>query len=121
MSTSNPLEQAAATARLLKTLVQKLPPLVPLALPDDKIAQVFKNIPETDDEDGKWRVFNRRMDVLLDDVRIANERLLHVRRGQYGMDAVVEYIQRCVDNDSLQWEAAEPKFAHLIAELQKQQ
>lgn len=121
MSSSETHKRAKATVRLLKTLVEKLPASVPLASPEDKINQVFQNIPETnDDEDGQWRVFNRRMDALFgNDVRDSNGRL-HIHRGPHGMDLVMDYFQRCVDNNSLQWEAAEPKFARLVIELKQQ-
>ena len=121
MQATDARERIVSIMRLLKTLVQKLPYTVPLATTDDKIAQVFRDIPEPTDNDEKWPTFNRRMDILFgEDVRGSNGRLLYILRGEHGMNSIVDYCQRCVDGNHLLWEAAEPKFARLVTELQKE-
>ncbi|KAJ4477153.1 hypothetical protein J3R30DRAFT_171917 [Lentinula aciculospora] len=112
-------EAARQTVRLLKSLVANLPDSSPLATAEDRINQIFKSIPELDDSDERWPVFNRRMDNLFGhDICNNNVRLINILRGPYGMDLVVGYCQHAVDGDHLLWDAAVPKFACLITELQ---
>ncbi|KAK7468538.1 hypothetical protein VKT23_003043 [Stygiomarasmius scandens] len=50
---------AAPAVRLLKTLVAKLPPSIPLATADGWISEVFKKVPEPVDLKDHWQVFNQ--------------------------------------------------------------
>ncbi|KAK1217163.1 hypothetical protein PQX77_020171, partial [Marasmius sp. AFHP31] len=98
----------------------KLPESVKIAGPNDRIAEVFKSIPESDVSLEKWEVFVRRMDVLFgENVRDTDGNLVNIMRGPLGMDLVVKYLQQAVTAGDLDWEAAQPKFARLVTEIQK--
>ena len=73
----------------LKALVSLLPLSVPSATEDGRIATVFANIPESEDPDDQWPVFNCRIDALFGEDLCKNGCLLNVKRGPFGMDMVV--------------------------------
>ncbi|KAF8240066.1 hypothetical protein L208DRAFT_1374400 [Tricholoma matsutake] len=101
----------------LKALVSALPSSVPSATEDGHIATVFTNVPESQDPDDQWPVFNRRMDVLFgEDLRI-NGHLLNVTRGPFRMDMVIQYAANAVRAGNLLWEPAKIKLDRLLAEV----
>ena len=60
-----------------------LPSSVPSAIEDGRIATVFANIPESEDPDNQWPVFNRQMDALFGEDLCENGHLLNVKRGPF--------------------------------------
>ena len=103
----------------LKDLVTKLPRTVFVATKNDRIFQVFTAIPVPADSDKHWEVFNRRMDSLFgEDVRDEQGRLTNVKRGEYGMDMVVKYVEEAIEAGFLFWDIGLIKIEHLIAEIQ---
>lgn len=103
---------------VLSSLVSSLPCHVPLATKDDEIARIFTKIPVPNNADLQWPVFNRRMDILFgEDVRNGG-RLANILRGPFGMDMVMEYLSKSVNEGSLLWEPVKPKLERLIKEMQ---
>jgi hypothetical protein len=102
----------------LKALVSALPSSVPSATEDGHIATVFTNIPESEDPDDQWPVFNCRMDVLFGEDLRKNGHILNVKRGPFGMDMVIQYAANAVRAGNLFWEPAKIKLDRLLAEVQ---
>jgi hypothetical protein len=101
----------------LKARVSLLRSSVPSATEDGRIATVFANIPESEDPDDQWPVFNCRMDALFDEDLRENGRLLNVKKGPFGMDMVVQYAANAVRAGNLLWELAKIKLDRLLAEV----
>ncbi|KAK7468539.1 hypothetical protein VKT23_003044 [Stygiomarasmius scandens] len=45
--------------------------------------------------------------------------LLHIQRGEFGMDLAMKYMERLVHAGFILWDAAEPKFSQLVTEIQQ--
>ncbi len=107
--------------KILKQLTKALPTTVFLANPSDRIPEVFKSIPEENDVSTHWETFNRRMDALFGhELRDPESgRLIHVRRGALGVDAVLGYLQRVTDAGNLNWDLAAIKVDRLIVEFKE--
>ena len=102
----------------LGVLAAHLPESVPLGSKDDKILQVFDNIPVPSDASKHWEAFNKRMDALFGhDQRGEDGRLLYVRRGELGMDLVVKYFNSAINAGNLPWDLALIKVDRLVEEL----
>ncbi|KAL0573737.1 hypothetical protein V5O48_008213 [Marasmius crinis-equi] len=73
----------------LTSLTQKLPNTVKIAGPDDRIAHVFKAVPESNLPLKQWEVFVQQMDLLFgEDVRDSKNNLANITGGPQGMDCV---------------------------------
>ncbi|KAI9431833.1 hypothetical protein F5148DRAFT_1295922 [Russula earlei] len=92
MSVSSAQTTVEDQLKHLKVLVSCLPSSVPSATEDGHIATVFNNIPESEDPDDQWPVFNHRMDALFGEDLCKNGHLLNVKRGQFGMDMVIQLL-----------------------------
>lgn len=104
----------------LKALAQNLPKTVPVATKDDRIFQVFANIPVTDQPAEHWETFNRRMDALFGhDLRNSDGRLLHVKRGPFGINLVLQYCDDAASKGTLNWDLAAIKIDRLITEFKE--
>jgi hypothetical protein len=103
----------------LKALVKRLPSTVPVATKDDRIVEVFTNIPVSDNPAEDWETFNRRMDALFgNELRDSNGRLLNVKRGTFGIDLILKYFDDVVTKGTLNWDLTAIKVDRLIAKLQ---
>ena len=90
MSTLPQVERVKSLIENLLTLCDGLPSSIPLASQDDHIYHVMTTV----NGDDAWQTFNRRFDLLFgDDLRNVEGRLLHIRRGKYGMDVVCIYLR----------------------------
>jgi hypothetical protein len=101
----------------LKSLVSALPSSVPCATEDGRITTVFTNVPESQDPDNQWPVFDRRMDTLFGEDLHVNGCLLNVTRGPFGMDMVIQYAAKAVQAGNLLWEPVKIKLDRLLAEV----
>ncbi|KAF6743232.1 hypothetical protein DFP72DRAFT_859159 [Ephemerocybe angulata] len=103
----------------LQALEKSLPSQVPVGKKVGQIGTVFKNIPESTNPTEHWGIFNRRMDALYgEDLRKEGD-LPNIVRGKWGIRAVCEYLERCVDAGSLSWDIAILKTTRLIGEVEK--
>ncbi|KAI9449909.1 hypothetical protein F5148DRAFT_1152987 [Russula earlei] len=117
MSVSSARTTVEDQLKHLKALVSSLPSSVPSATEDGRIATVFNNIPESEDPDDQWPVFNRRMDALFGEDLRENGGLLNVKRGPFGMDMVVQYAANAVRAGNLLWEPTKIKLDRLLTEV----
>ncbi|KAI9450260.1 hypothetical protein F5148DRAFT_1290930 [Russula earlei] len=117
MSVSSARTTVEDQLKHLKALVSSLPSSVPSATEDGCIATVFNNIPESEDPDDQWPVFNHRMDALFGEDLRENGRLLNVKRGPFGMDMVVQYAANAVRAGNLLWEPTKIKLDRLLTEV----
>lgn len=103
---------------LLKSLTKLLPNTIPVATKDDKIFQVFTNIPLTDNPEEQWPIFNRRMDAIFGhELRDSSGRLLHVKRGKLGIELVLKYFEDAESKGYLNWDLASIKLDRLVEEF----
>jgi hypothetical protein len=103
----------------LRGLAKQLPPTVPIATKDDRIVEVFTNIPVSENPAEHWETFNRRMDALFgNELCDSNGRLLNVKRGAFGIDLVLAYFNDAASKGALNWDLAAIKVDRLITELQ---
>ena len=103
----------------LKGLAKSLPSTVPVATKDGRIVEVFTNIPVTEDPAEHWQTFNRRMDALFGhELRDSNGRLLNVKRGPFGIDLVLKYLDDAASEGTLNWDLAAIKIDRLITEFE---
>jgi hypothetical protein len=86
MSTIQDIEKLI---RKICVLSKCLPKDILRSSPEDKIWTVLHG----SEGDTPWETFNRRFDTLFaEHCRDADGRLIHIRRGQYGMDAICAYL-----------------------------
>jgi len=86
-----------AQLKLVKSLAGCLPLTLPIATKNDKIFEVFENIPVPTDGSAHWKTFNRRFDILFgEDVRDLQGRLLHVTSGKSTWALQVSRMPRAV-------------------------
>jgi hypothetical protein len=103
----------------LKGLAKQLPASVPIATKDGRIMEVFSSIPISENPTEHWETFNRRMDALFgDELRNSDGRLLHVERGAFGIDLILEYFDDAVSKGTLNWDLAAIKVDRLVTEFQ---
>lgn len=77
-------------------LNKKLPPTIREGSKQDKLYEVMTKI----DSETAWATFNRRFDILFaEDCRDENGRLHHIRRGRFGMNTVINYLNRIIVNE----------------------
>ncbi|KAF4609484.1 hypothetical protein D9613_012328 [Agrocybe pediades] len=102
----------------LKSIAPKVPTSLPVATKKDKIYEVFEKIPTSTDVTVHWEIFNRRMDALFSaELRDPQSgRLLHLKRGKFGLDYILEYFVDSVENGTLNWDLASIKVDRLIQE-----
>ncbi|KAK0439094.1 uncharacterized protein EV420DRAFT_1651156 [Desarmillaria tabescens] len=100
-----------ALVQKLATLCSQLPhQVVPEALPDDNIYHVMTRVALED----PCSTFNRRFDILYaEHLRDQNGRLPNIQRGQYGLDAVVLYLQTAPWSQ-MPLDIVEPKLLQLF-------
>ena len=104
----------------LTALIATIPESVPLATKDDRIHQIFTSIPPPDNDAEVWEVFNRRFDNLFgEDTRDDANSLPNIKRGEYGMDLVLKYINSVKDSSTMLYEPASVKFGRIITELKR--
>ncbi|KAJ7312535.1 hypothetical protein DFH08DRAFT_896633 [Mycena albidolilacea] len=119
------VHQSVLAAKPILDLIKKigklsalLPETVPEAPADDDIHRVITRVEHPDGTVAA--TFNRRLDILFgEDTRSSDGRLKNIRRGDYGMGCVVEYLE------SIHWESAvipfdltEPKLTRVADELE---
>ena len=101
----------------ITTLSAKLPKTVPKAKKADRIHETMTNIVG----EGAWQTFNRRFDILFgEDCRDGSGRLIHVRRGIFGMDAVCKYLNEFIalsDDGALPYDLVKVKLDRILREL----
>ncbi|SJL11862.1 uncharacterized protein ARMOST_15273 [Armillaria ostoyae] len=104
----------SALVQQLARLCSKIPPkALTEALPDDYIYHVITNVVGED----TFSTFNRRFDILYaEHLRDENGRLPNLRRGKYGLDAVISYLQS-VPWPEVPLDPVEPKLQRLITEV----
>ncbi len=97
----------------IASLCPALPTSVALAASDDQIYHVLQSI----SGDDMFSTFNRRFDILFaEHLRDDSGRLLNIRRGQYGMDAVVVYL-KSLDWSKMPLALVELKLVRICQEL----
>ncbi len=102
----------------LQALEKRLPKSIPVAMRNDKICDVFVKIPLSFDPSEDWEIFNRRMDALFsEELRDKSGRLLHIKRGEYGLSMVITYIVQTMESGNLPWDLASIKVARIVDEL----
>lgn len=99
----------------IRTLSQSLPTdTVQLGTREDFLYKTFVHVKGEND----WHTFNRRFDLVFgEDCRDSHGRLEHMRRGQYGLDFVVEYLETTKTANGMMFELMKLKLDRLIAEL----
>ncbi|KAF4612503.1 hypothetical protein D9613_012755 [Agrocybe pediades] len=117
-SKSNAFSIFKAKVDELKSITPMVPTSLPAATKKDKIYEVFEKIPTSTDVTVQWEIFNRRMDALFSaELRDPQSgRLLHLKRGKFGLDYVLEYFVDSVENGNLNWDLAAIKVDRLIQE-----
>ncbi|KAK1227395.1 hypothetical protein PQX77_009610 [Marasmius sp. AFHP31] len=107
------------TIRLLRTLTSKLPNTVREASEQDVIYTAFQNVLESNDPSEGWEIVNRRMDILFgQQERDANGKLKNIMRGKFGMDLVLEYLERAAKSGCIIWDAIQPRLARIASDMQ---
>ena len=72
----------------------------------------------SDEGEDTWQTFNKRFDALFaEDCRDGQGRLHHIRRGEFGMDKVVQYLST-LDINLLPLDLVAKKLDRLEAELE---
>ncbi|KAF7328569.1 Dimer-Tnp-hAT domain-containing protein [Mycena venus] len=121
---SNAVTSGLAAKPILDLIkkIGKLSPLLPETVPeapaDDDIHRIITRLEHPDGTVAA--TFNRRFDILFgEDTRGSDGRLKNIRRGDFGMGCVVEYL------NSIHWESAripfdltEPKLTRVANELE---
>ncbi|KAI0038954.1 hypothetical protein FA95DRAFT_1599976 [Auriscalpium vulgare] len=104
-----------------RTLIQELASLAK-QLPKDiaeatKSEPVFEVLQKVSGET-TWETFNRRFDILFGENRRGPDgRLMNIRRGRYGMQNVVTYLNNIVGQPGMLYELMDIKLNRIIAEL----
>jgi len=108
-----------AQLKLVKSLAGCLLLTLPIATKNNKIFEVFENIPVPTDGSAHWKTFNCRFDILFgEDVRDLQGRLLHVKRGELGMDLIIIYLEEATVAGFLLWDLAAKKLERLVTEFE---
>jgi hypothetical protein len=79
----------------------------------------FSDIPVTNKPTEHWETFNRRMDALFgnDICDRSTGRLLHVKRGTFGINLVLRYFDEATSKGTLDWDLATIKVNRLVTEF----
>lgn len=118
-STSKEADEQACLdiSNRIQELVKALPKdTVPLAEKSGKIYTVIR----TSTGDTAWETFDKRFNALYgaDQYDRETQRLLHIERGKYGLDAVCQYLTLAVGIDGIPHALMMPKLERLKTELE---
>ncbi|KAH9024612.1 hypothetical protein EDB85DRAFT_1894233 [Lactarius pseudohatsudake] len=107
-------EDIKSSISCIAVLCTEIPKSVPIGNKRSKIHLVMTGNKGED----AWHTFNKRFDVLFaEDCRDGQGRLHHIRRGEFGMDLVVQYLS-ALDLGSLPLDLVAKKLDRLEAELE---
>jgi hypothetical protein len=107
-------EDIKSSISCITTLCKEIPISIPIGNKRSKIHLVMTG----DEGEDSWHTFNKRFDALFaEDCRDGQDRLHHIRRGEFGMDLVVQYLST-LDLNSLPLDLVAKKLDRLEAELE---
>lgn len=98
----------------ITNLCKEIPINIPIGNRRSKIHLVMSG----NEGEDTWQTFNKRFDALFaEDCRDGQGRLHHIRRGEFGMDMVVQYLST-LDINLLPLDLVAKKLDRLEAELE---
>ncbi|KAF9536471.1 hypothetical protein CPC08DRAFT_771554, partial [Agrocybe pediades] len=115
---SPPNRQTPSPLSLLKQVISTLPDTVQTATPNDYLARYASNPrDELDDDSDVWEMADHALNVSFGFGKTAEEISSYVRRGQYGMDAVFQWMERLVKELGVSEALLEGKVERIIEAL----
>ena len=107
-------EDIKSSISSITNLCKEIPISIPIGNKRSKIYLVMTG----DEGEDSWHTFNKRFDALFaEDCRDEQDRLHHIRRGEFGMDLVVQYLF-ALDLNLLPLDLVAKKLDRLEAELE---
>lgn len=104
----------------LHFLNSNLPDTVRLAAKPGIITDIYDRVVLPASDPYNWETFNQFLDALFgSDLRNSDGRLHNVQRGPFGMDLVIDYMQKSAAAGQLPYDIAILKITRLIEELEE--